>query len=389
MSHHIHFWSDLTTNDFGRLDTARAIAVLPLAATEQHGPHLPLSVDVDIVNGVVHSAMTRLNEGASPTANKLNPKDLSILVLPTQSIGLSPEHAAFAGTLTLKAETLIRLWTDIAESVKAAGIHKLVLFNAHGGHVGAMDVVARDLRARLGMLVYSVSWHQLPLLDEKGQDANALFTDHEHRFGVHAGEVETSVMLALKPHAVTMSEAQNFRSSSEDRARAFPILGNGRSAKLAWQMQDYNAAGAAGNAAAATALKGQILLDAAGRALADLLLGNRPIARQHPQDLMAPCLTRLAIVLKSILGQNQFSGCWRDLLGALSRRIHATTLCINVFGIPDAHHLMQDVLHFGRALASSQVRKHPQWFRPSTNHPQRWFSRHHASGKFQCICFAM
>ena len=272
MSHHTHFWSDLTTNDFGRLDTARAIAVLPLAATEQHGPHLPLSVDVDIVNGVVHSAMTRLNEGASPTANKLNPKDLSILVLPTQSIGLSPEHAAFAGTLTLKAETLIRLWTDIAESVKAAGIHKLVLFNAHGGHVGAMDVVARDLRARLGMLVYSVSWHQLPLLDEKGQDANALFTDHEHRFGVHAGEVETSVMLALKPHAVTMSEAQNFRSSSEDRARSFPILGNGRSAKLAWQMQDYNVAGAAGNAAAATALKGQILVDAAGRALADLLL---------------------------------------------------------------------------------------------------------------------
>jgi creatinine amidohydrolase len=110
------------------------------------------------------------------------------------------------------------------------------------------------------------------LLDEKGQDANALFSDHEHRFGVHAGEVETSVMLALKPHAVKMSEAQNFHSSSEDRARSFPILGNGRSAKLAWQMQDYNVAGAAGNAAAATALKGQILLDAAGRALADLLL---------------------------------------------------------------------------------------------------------------------
>jgi creatinine amidohydrolase len=274
MSHHIHFWSDLTTNDFGRLDASRAIAVLPLAATEQHGPHLPLSVDVDIVNGVIHSAMTCLNAGGNTNTNvdKLSRKDLSVLVLPTQCVGLSPEHAAFAGTLTLRPETLIRLWTDIAESVKASGIHKLVLFNAHGGHVGAMDVVARDLRARLGMLVYSVNWHQLPLLDEKGQDANALFTEHEHRFGVHAGDVETSVMLALKPHAVKMSEAQNFHSSSEDRARSFPILGNGRSAKLAWQMQDYNTAGAAGNAAAATALKGQILLDAAGRALADLLL---------------------------------------------------------------------------------------------------------------------
>jgi creatinine amidohydrolase len=272
MSHQLHFWSDLTTQDFGRLDAARAIAVLPLAATEQHGPHLPLSVDVDIVKGVVHKAMACLNAGAPANSDHLNPQDLTILVLPTQSVGLSPEHAAFAGTLTLKPETLIRLWTDIAESVKASGIHKLVLFNSHGGHVGAMDVVARDLRARLGMLVYSVSWFQLPLLDEKGQDANALFTDHEHRFGVHAGEVETSVMLALKPQLVKMSEAQNFRSSSEDRARHFPILGNGRSAKLAWQMQDYNPAGAAGNAAAATAIKGQVLLDAAGRALADLLL---------------------------------------------------------------------------------------------------------------------
>jgi len=272
MSHHIHFWSDLTTQDFGRLDVSRAIAVLPLAATEQHGPHLPLSVDVDIVNGVVHQAMSCLNASAQANPAQLNPNDLSILVLPTQSVGLSPEHAAFAGTLTLKPETLMRLWTDIAESVAAAGIHKLVLFNAHGGHVGAMDVVARDLRARLGMLVYSVNWYQLPLLDEKGQNANALFTDHEHRFGVHAGEVETSVMLALKPQLVKMSEAQNFRSSSEDRALAFPILGNGRSAKLAWQMQDYNPAGAAGNAAAATELKGQVLLDAAGRALADLLL---------------------------------------------------------------------------------------------------------------------
>ena len=272
MPHHLHFWSDLSTQDFGRLDADRAIAVLPLAATEQHGPHLPLSVDVDIVNGVVQKAMACLNAGAPESSHPLNPKDLSILVLPTQSVGLSPEHAAFAGTLTLKPETLIRLWTDIAESVKAAGIHKLVLFNSHGGHVGAMDVVARDLRARLGMLVYSVSWFQLPLIDDKGQDANALFTDHEHRFGVHAGEVETSVMLALKPQLVKMSEAQNFCSSSEERARHFPILGNGRSAKLAWQMQDYNPAGAAGNAAAATALKGQVLLDAAGRALADLLL---------------------------------------------------------------------------------------------------------------------
>lgn len=261
------YWSELTTLDFARIDTSRAIAVLPLAATEQHGPHLPLSVDSDIVNGVVSASLGPLQ--ASQAASDRPP---SVFFLPTQNIGLSPEHAAFAGTLTLKPETLIRLWTDIAESVKAAGINKLVLFNAHGGHVGAMDVVSRDLRARLGMLVYCVNWYQLPMLNNKGEDLNTLFSSHEHRFGVHAGDVETSVMLALQPQRVRMDLAQNFSSSAEQRAANFPILGNGRSAKLAWQMQDYNPAGAAGNAAAANAQKGQALVEAAGRSLSQLLL---------------------------------------------------------------------------------------------------------------------
>jgi creatinine amidohydrolase len=260
------YWSELTTLDFASVDTSRAIAVLPIAATEQHGPHLPLSVDTDIVNGVVKASLPHLH-----AAHVSNDAPLPVFFLPTQSVGLSPEHAAFPGTLTLKPETLIRLWTDIAESVKAAGVNKLVLFNAHGGHVGAMDVVARDLRARLGMLVYSVNWYQLPLLNDKGEDLNDLFSAHEHRFGVHAGDVETSVMLALQPQSVRMALAQNFQSTSEQRAANFTILGNGRSAKLAWQMQDYNPAGAAGNAAAATAEKGQALLDAAGRSLAQLL----------------------------------------------------------------------------------------------------------------------
>jgi creatinine amidohydrolase len=261
-----HFWSDLTTLDFASIDTSRAIAVLPLAATEQHGPHLPLSVDTDIVNGVVNASLPHLKANQSQADSPL-----PVFFLPTQSVGLSPEHAAFPGTLTLKPETLIRLWTDIAESVKAAGVNKLVLFNAHGGHVGAMDVVARDLRARLGMLVFSVNWYQLPLLNDKGEDLNALFSAHEHRFGVHAGDVETSVMLAAQPQRVRMALAQNFQSRSEQRAADFPILGNGRTAKLAWQMQDYNPAGAAGNAAAASAEKGQALLAAAGQSLAQLL----------------------------------------------------------------------------------------------------------------------
>ena len=253
------FWTDLATTDFATLDRARAIAVLPVAATEQHGPHLPLSVDSDLAEGVVQACLPHL------------PADLPALFLPAQAVGYSPEHTAFAGTLTLKAETVIRLWTDIAESVAASGVKKLVLFNSHGGQVSLLDVVARDLRARLGMLVYSVSWFNLPLTDEAGRDVNALFSADEHRFGVHAGEVETSMMLALRPGRVRMDQAQNFHSTSQDRAAKFPILGNGKSAKLAWQMQDYNPHGAAGNAVAASAEKGQALVQAAGRSLARLL----------------------------------------------------------------------------------------------------------------------
>jgi creatinine amidohydrolase len=253
------YWSDLTTADFNALDRARAIAVLPVAATEQHGPHLPLSVDTDLANGVVASAVAEL------------PPDLPVLFLPTQAIGFSPEHRRFPGTLTLGSETLIRVWTEIGECVAASGVKKLVLLNAHGGQVGAMDLVARDLRSRLGMLVYSVSWFNLPLLDAQGRDVNALFSADEHRFGIHAGEIETSMMLALRPDQVRMARAEHFPSASQARAVDFPVLGNGRSAKLGWQMQDYNQQGAVGNAKAATAEKGRALLEAAGRGLAAML----------------------------------------------------------------------------------------------------------------------
>ncbi len=253
------FWADLCTRDFARLDPARTIAVLPVAATEQHGPHLPLSVDTVLADGIVAASLPHL------------PADLSVLFLPTQAVGLSPEHARFPGTLTLKAETVLRLWTDIGESVAAAGVRKLLLFNSHGGQVSVMDLVARDLRARLNLLVYSCSWFNLPLNDAQGQDLNALFSAEEHRFGIHGGDIETSMMLALAPARVQMAQAQNFVSTAQARAQQFPILGNGRSAKLGWQTQDYHSAGAVGNAAAATAAKGEALVQAAGRALAQLL----------------------------------------------------------------------------------------------------------------------
>lgn len=264
------FWSRLTTRDFRALDPATTVAVLPLGATEQHGPHLPLCVDSTLVDGIVAAALPLL------------PADLPVLFLPTQQVGLSPEHARFAGTLTLSSETLIRLWSEIGAGVARAGVRKLVLFNAHGGHVGAMDIVARELRATHGLIVYSASWFNLPL-----GDAGAQFSADEHRFGVHAGEMETSMMLALAPDHVAMEAARDFDSTSRQRAADYSILGNGRSAKLGWAMEDYNPEGAAGNAAAATAEKGQALIDAAAGQLAALLaeVARLPLTTANTEPL--------------------------------------------------------------------------------------------------------
>ena len=272
MSLKSRFWADLTTRDFAQLRTAgtieEVVAVLPVAAIEQHGPHLPLCVDTTLVEGIVAAALPQL------------PDELPVLFLPTQQVGRSIEHIRFPGTLTLSAETIIRLWTEIGESVARAGVRKLVLFNSHGGQVSVMDIVARDLRSRSELMVFSVNWFNLPL----GEAVDGLFTQEENRFGIHAGDVETSMMLALRPQSVDMEQARDFRSSSQDRAEKFGILGNGRSAKLGWQMQDYNPMGAAGNATRATADKGRAVVEAAGRQLALLL---REVAQVPLSTLVA------------------------------------------------------------------------------------------------------
>ena len=255
MSNRPRFWADLTTRDFAALDPAASVAVLPVAATEQHGPHLPLSVDQLLIDGVVQACLPQLGP------------DLPVLFLPTQQVGYSPEHSRFPGTLTLSSATLAAIWIELGQCVVGSGLKKLLLLNSHGGQVSVMDIVARELRTRCDLIVYSCSWWNLPL----GATTTGLFSDAEHRFGVHGGEIETSMMLALRPELVKMPLAQDFKSSSALRAAAYPILGNGTSAKLGWQMQDYNPAGAAGNAAAATADKGRAVLAAAGQQLAALL----------------------------------------------------------------------------------------------------------------------
>jgi creatinine amidohydrolase len=229
--------------------------VLPIGATEQHGPHLPVSVDCLIVQEILKVAIEKLG------------KDTPVLILPTQKIGLSTEHLDFKGTLTHSPELMIKIWMELADSLARAGVKKLLLFNAHGGHQGLMEIVAREIRAKHKMIVYSASWYQLPLKE----DVLALFDASEHRFGIHGGAIETSIILATHPDLVDVGAFQNFTSTAQVRAEKYPILGNSKSAKLAWMMQDYNPSGVVGDLSQASAAKGQALLDDAGASLSQLM----------------------------------------------------------------------------------------------------------------------
>ena len=265
MPYKSRFWADYSAREFAQLRCEELIAVLPVAAIEQHGPHLPVSVDTTIINGVIAAALPHI--GA----------EIGALFLPTQQVGKSNEHARFPGTLSLSAGTLVANWMEIGACVAASGVRKLVLFNSHGGQVSVMDIVARDLRARHDMMVFACNWYGLGLPD-------GLISEHEMRFGIHAGELETAMMLSLTPQLVDMRLAENFVSSSEARAAQFPLLGNGQAAKLGWQMQDLNPKGAAGNALAATAATGRAALDFVGRRFAALLA---EIAQLPPHTLTA------------------------------------------------------------------------------------------------------
>lgn len=265
-SYSSRFWAELSTREFAAAReaglAARTVAVLPVTAIEQHGPHLPLNVDALLLQGVLDAALAQL------------PQSLPVLVLPPQDIGLSTEHLSYPGTLTLAPATLLALWTELGACVARAGVKKLLLLNGHGGNVAPMDIAARELRQRCGLLTYSASWFSLPLPDAVQQR----FSAQEHRFGIHGGEIETSMMLHLAPQLVRMECAQHWRSSSQDRAERYAILGNGRSAKMGWAIEDYHPAGAVGNAAGATADAGRAVVEAAGQALAKLLqeLGDLP-----------------------------------------------------------------------------------------------------------------
>ena len=244
-------WAEMTWEDFAAADPSW-VAVLPLAAVEQHGPHLPLGTDSFIV------------EAYLARARKLLPDVLKIAFLPLHAIGTSHEHRAFAGTLSLAPETLIRAATEIAKSVHRAGVRKIVFANGHGGNVAALDLVALDLRTRLNMLAVPCSLSRFGYPD-------GLFGAEEIAHGIHGGDVETSLILAARPDLVRTQLAKNFVPASLAMTREFKQLRVGEPVGFGWMSQDLNASGAIGDATLATAAKGEAALAHGARAFVELL----------------------------------------------------------------------------------------------------------------------
>ncbi len=245
------YWKDLTTEDFASLDPARQVVLLPVAAVEQHGPHLPLGTDAAINAGIIARAVD------------LMPMETPTLVLPAVSIGLSPEHRDFAGTLTLSPETLLRTITEIGESVARAGLRKIILFNSHGGQPAVLDIAAQELRARLSMIaVVANSWRLMK--------PSEFFPAAEREAGIHAGANETSLMLHLQPGLVRRDRIADHPSAARALERDHPELAGGGRFHFAWQTQDLNPSGAVGDARLGTEEAGRALVDQAARSLVAL-----------------------------------------------------------------------------------------------------------------------
>jgi len=253
-------WAEFRASEFAGLDPEAVMAVLPTAAVEQHGPHLPLGTDTLIAEGM----LARFRAAC--------PADLDVRVLPVQAVGKSNEHSWAAGTLTLTAETALRGWVEIGLSVARAGVRKIVIVNSHGGNLDLISIVSRELRVRAGMLAVKCQW--------TGFGAPAtLYGPREGAFGIHGGEMETSLMLAFRPALVDMSRARDFASTAEGAAIS-PV----GPVSYGWIASDLNPAGVVGDAAAGTAAKGHATADHQVAGFIDLLraVRARPLAGIEP-----------------------------------------------------------------------------------------------------------
>lgn len=246
------YWADMTTTEFAALEPERCLAILPVAATEQHGPHLAVATDIVVNDALLGAALARLPEAGEA------------VVLPLQPVGVSPEHGDFSGTLSLSHETLIRVLIEIARGVAVAGLRKIVLFNSHGGQSHIMDIAAQKIRRKHRLLAFPVNAYRF-------WDTAEAFGAAEAAHGIHAGAAETSIMLSAAPGRVRREAIAAHPSLSQQMEEHYRRLRPyGRMGAFAWQMQDLSASGAVGDATLATAEAGSALIDQAGAAIAEL-----------------------------------------------------------------------------------------------------------------------
>jgi creatinine amidohydrolase len=189
-------------------------------------------------------------EGMLAETIALLPADLDIRILPVQPVGKSNEHIFQPGTLTLPPSVLIEAWTELGASVARMGIRKIVFINSHGGNEEVMGIVTRELRVRHAMMAVKTSW-------ERFGRPESLFSPEEEHYGIHGGDVETSLMLHFRPELVDMAKAENFPSRVAEAELEFALLRQTGKHAFAWVAGDLNPHGVVGNAAAATAEKGR------------------------------------------------------------------------------------------------------------------------------------
>ncbi|MGE0879082.1 MAG: creatininase family protein [Acidimicrobiia bacterium] len=232
----------LTSPEVRAIDKASAIVVQPIASVEQHGPHLPCATD------------TIMAEALTDRAIALTPTHVNVWRLPVMAYGKSTEHLGYPGTITLTTETLLAVCNDIGRSVAASGFRKLVFVNGHGGQPQLLETVARDIRERYGLLVFPLTPYRLGIPD------GLISSPDELNYGLHGGEMETSVLMALAPDLVRADRLVSGSTALKDIYEPLRYLSLEGALPTAWLSRDLAPNGVPGDPRLATAAKGEVMV---------------------------------------------------------------------------------------------------------------------------------
>lgn len=249
----------LTWKQVDALPRESTLLVLPTAAIEQHGHHLPLATDTLINNLLLGKALERL------------PAEVSIYALPPVCYGKSNEHLGYPGTLSVSAQTFLAVVRDLGASIAAGGFKKVVLYNTHGGNASLVDVLARDLRAEFGLRTFS-------LFGSPGATFEGV-SPQERTYGFHAGEIETAYLLHATPELVHREAYTTNYIARVDQPEL--LKPEGSSANFAWLTRDIAPSGVLGDPSAATAENGARWVDEAAARIAEILVAMYNFEPKH------------------------------------------------------------------------------------------------------------